>query len=82
MLRKVVFSGIQPTGFIHLGNYLGAVQNWVHLQNDPSHQDLVRYYSVVDYHSITQKFVGVNIEESEADPNDEVGLSMTLLSQE
>ena len=26
---KVVFSGIQPTGFIHLGNYLGAVKNWV-----------------------------------------------------
>ena len=54
LARRVVFSGIQPTGFIHLGNYLGAVQNWVHLQNDPEHADsLTRYFSVVDYHSLT-----------------------------
>ncbi|XP_034042893.1 tryptophan--tRNA ligase, mitochondrial [Thalassophryne amazonica] len=45
-----VFSGIQPTGVPHLGNYLGALENWVALQN--------RYpsvlYSIVDLHSITQ----------------------------
>ena len=29
---KVVFSGIQPSGVMHLGNYLGAVQNWVKIQ--------------------------------------------------
>jgi len=29
--KNVVLSGIQPSGFIHLGNYLGAVQNWVQL---------------------------------------------------
>jgi tryptophanyl-tRNA synthetase len=33
LAKNVVLSGIQPSGFIHLGNYLGAVQNWVELQN-------------------------------------------------
>ena len=45
-----VFSGIQPTGVPHLGNYLGALETWVSLQD--------RYpsvlYSIVDLHSITQ----------------------------
>ena len=45
-----VFSGIQPTGSLHLGNYLGAIQNWVGLQDKP---DLDRFYCVVDYHAIT-----------------------------
>ena len=43
-----VFSGIQPSGELHIGNYLGAVKNWVELQN--------RYeclYCIVDYHAIT-----------------------------
>ena len=33
---KRIFSGIQPTGNLHLGNYLGAIKNWVNLQNDIS----------------------------------------------
>ncbi|MEQ2161816.1 Tryptophan--tRNA ligase, mitochondrial [Goodea atripinnis] len=45
-----VFSGIQPTGVPHLGNYLGALENWVALQNQyPS-----VLYSIVDLHSITR----------------------------
>uniref|UniRef100_A0A3P8VMH1 Tryptophan--tRNA ligase, mitochondrial n=1 Tax=Cynoglossus semilaevis TaxID=244447 RepID=A0A3P8VMH1_CYNSE len=45
-----VFSGIQPTGVPHLGNYLGALENWVALQDQyPS-----VLYSIVDLHSITQ----------------------------
>lgn len=60
-LRGIVLSGIQPSGFIHLGNYLGAVQNWVKLQE---HETInTRLYSVVDYHSITQKYVGMTEEE-------------------
>ena len=43
-----IFSGIQPTGNLHLGNYLGAVRNWVRLQND--YQCL---YCLVDLHAIT-----------------------------
>ena len=31
---KTVFSGIQPTGKVHLGNLLGAINNWVHLSNE------------------------------------------------
>jgi tryptophanyl-tRNA synthetase len=43
-----IFSGIQPTGIPHLGNYLGAIRNWVALQND---HDCI--YCVVDMHAIT-----------------------------
>ena len=56
LAKKIVFSGIQPSGFIHLGNYLGAVQNWVKLQADSEVAEAL--FSVVDYHSITQKYVG------------------------
>lgn len=61
LARKVVLSGIQPTGFIHLGNYLGAVQNWVKIQGDPSVNQ--NYFCVVDYHAITQKYIGVDLPE-------------------
>ncbi len=44
-----IFSGIQPTGIPHLGNYLGAVRNWVALQDD--HECI---YCVVDLHALTQ----------------------------
>ena len=46
-----VFSGIQPSGELHIGNYLGAVQNWVKLQLQ--HECL---FSVVDLHAITQPY--------------------------
>ena len=49
---KVVFSGIQPTGVPHLGNYLGALQQWVKLQDEASH-DTKLIYSIVDLHAIT-----------------------------
>src|ERR671915_1519069 len=43
-----IFSGIQPSGELHIGNYLGAVKNWVHLQKvHPS------IFCIVDYHAIT-----------------------------
>ncbi|MBO4897491.1 MAG: tryptophan--tRNA ligase [Clostridia bacterium] len=47
-MRKRVFSGIQPTGCITLGNYIGAVKNWIELQKE---YDCI--FSVVDMHSIT-----------------------------
>jgi tryptophanyl-tRNA synthetase len=46
-----VFSGIQPSGELHIGNYLGAVQNWVQLQSQ--HECL---FCVVDLHAITQPY--------------------------
>jgi tryptophanyl-tRNA synthetase len=48
MTRKTVFSGLQPTGNIHIGNYLGALRNWVALQ-----EDFDCIYCVVDLHAIT-----------------------------
>ena len=43
--KPVVFSGIQPTGVMTLGNYLGALKNWVKLQDDYD-----CYYCIVDMH--------------------------------
>ena len=45
---KRVFSGVQPTGNIHIGNYLGALKQFIELQED--HQCI---YCIVDMHSIT-----------------------------
>ncbi|KAF2086989.1 tryptophanyl-tRNA synthetase [Saccharata proteae CBS 121410] len=49
---QVIFSGIQPTGRPHLGNYLGALQQWVKLQNEAA-PDTTLIYSIVDLHAIT-----------------------------
>jgi tryptophanyl-tRNA synthetase len=46
--RQVVMSGIRPTGFLHLGNYFGAVKNYVRLQNE-----FECYFMVADLHSLT-----------------------------
>jgi tryptophanyl-tRNA synthetase len=48
---KTVLSAIQPTGDMHLGNYFGAVQNWVHLQ-----ESYRCFYGVVDYHAMTMPY--------------------------
>jgi len=47
-MKKRVFSGIQPTGTLHVGNYFGAVRNWAAMQDD---YDCV--VGIVDYHAIT-----------------------------
>ena len=51
MQRARVFSGMQPTGEAHLGNYLGALRQWVRLQDQA---DCI--YGVVDYHAITVEY--------------------------
>ena len=43
-----IFTGIQPSGELHIGNYLGAVKNWVRLQHE-----FESIISIVDYHAIT-----------------------------
>lgn len=48
--RQRILSGIQPSGLLHLGNYVGAISQWVALQDDPSNEC---YYCIVDLHSIT-----------------------------
>lgn len=47
-MNKIIFSGIQPSGLITIGNYLGAMQHFVRLQ-----QEATCYYCIVDYHAIT-----------------------------
>lgn len=47
-MKKIVFSGVKPSGNFHLGNYLGAVKNWVKMQNEYS-----CIYSIMDLHAIT-----------------------------
>ena len=51
-MSKKIFSGVQPTGNLHLGNYIGAIKNFVKLQNDDDNSCI---YCVVDLHAITVK---------------------------
>ena len=51
-MAKKIFSGVQPTGNLHLGNYLGAIKNFVELQNEKDNNCI---YCVVDLHAITLK---------------------------
>ena len=51
-MSKKIFSGVQPTGNLHLGNYLGAIKNFVELSKDSKNQCI---FCVVDLHSITTK---------------------------
>ena len=51
-MSKKIFSGVQPTGNLHLGNYLGAIKNFVDLNNDNSNECI---FCVVDLHAITVK---------------------------
>jgi len=49
--KKRVLSAVQPTGDLHLGNYFGAIQNWMHLQ-----EEYQCTFGVVDYHSMTMPY--------------------------
>jgi len=51
-MGKKIFSGVQPTGNLHLGNYLGAIKNFVDLNNDNENKCI---FCVVDLHAITVK---------------------------
>jgi tryptophanyl-tRNA synthetase len=70
-----IFSGIQPSGELHIGNYLGAVKNWVGLQ-----YEVESFICIVDYHAITQPYepedlrrrtreMGVSLLAAGIDPN-------------
>ncbi len=48
--KKIIFSGVQPSGNLHIGNYLGAILQWVELQDQYN-----CIFCVVDYHAITVK---------------------------
>ncbi len=60
-MSKKIFSGVQPTGNLHLGNYIGAIKNFVSLQNDPDNSCI---YCVVDLHAITVKQNAVELKKN------------------
>ena len=79
--EKIVFSGIQPTGELHFGNYFGAVKNWVALQNGGEYKCV---YCVVDLHAMTMPYdpailkkntegMYTDLLASGLDPNKEIG---------
>lgn len=60
ILTNRVLSGVQPTGSLHLGNYLGAIRQWVDFQNEGDEEDedgniikTENFFCVVDLHAIT-----------------------------
>ena len=61
-MNKRLFSGIQPSGELHLGNWLGAVRNWVELQ-----QEYEAIICIVDYHAITQPYDAAELPERTLD---------------
>jgi tryptophanyl-tRNA synthetase len=64
-----IFSGIQPSGSLHIGNYLGAVKNWVDLQHKYE-----SFFCVVDYHAITLPYEPADLRRRTAD------MAMSLLA--
>lgn len=50
-MKKIIVSGIQPSGPLHIGNYLGALRYWKQLQDDPKNQC---YFFIADLHALTQ----------------------------
>lgn len=61
--KKVIVSGMRPSGRMHLGNYIGALQNWIHLQ-----QEYRCYYFIADWHALTTGYEeSAGIKESSLD---------------
>ena len=86
-MGKKIFSGVQPTGNLHLGNYIGAIKNFVNLQNETGNECI---YCVVDLHAITvkqdPKILKANIRETTAtflasgiDPNKSIIFNQSLV---
>ena len=87
-MGKKIFSGVQPTGNLHLGNYLGAIKNFVELNNDNANECI---FCVVDLHAITvkqdPKELKKNIRETTAtfiasgiDPNKSIIFNQSMVS--
>ena len=59
-----IVSGIQPTGNLHLGNYLGAIRNWVKMQDEIAAQGGTALYFLADLHAISQPHVPAELREN------------------
>jgi tryptophanyl-tRNA synthetase len=87
-MKKKIFTGVQPTGNLHLGNYLGAIKNFVELQDQNENECI---FCVVDLHAITvkqdPKKLKKNIRETAAtfiasgiDPNNNIIFNQSMVS--
>ena len=87
-MGKKIFSGVQPTGNLHLGNYLGAIKNFVELQSEKENECI---FCVVDLHAITvkqdPKELKKNIRETAAtfiasgiDPNNNIIFNQSMVA--
>lgn len=56
-MKKIILSGMRPTGKLHIGHYVGALENWIKLQND-----FQNYHLIADYHVLTTSLDTSNIE--------------------
>jgi len=62
MSKKIILSGMRPTGKCHIGQYVGALENWVKLQNDYN-----SYHFIADYHALTTNLETKNIYQNTID---------------
>ena len=67
MNKETIFSGVQPSGRVHIGNYLGALANFVTLQNSGNYDC---FFTLVDYHSISEDY----------EPKQKRGMTLDLLA--
>jgi tryptophanyl-tRNA synthetase len=51
-MKKTLLSGVKPTGRPHIGNYFGAMKQFVDLQNAPAHADAEKFFMIADYHGL------------------------------
>lgn len=70
-MKDIIVSGIQPTGELHLGNYLGAARQYLDLQNDKSKKC---FFFIADYHSLTENY------DAKAKPGQILNLAKDLLA--
>lgn len=63
MKKKRILSGMRPTGKLHLGHYVGALENWIKLQNE----DYENYHLIADYHVLTTNLDTKNIYQDSID---------------
>lgn len=53
-MKQIIVSGIQPSGKLHIGNYVGAIQQWLKLQDDPAYDC---FFFIADYHSLSGEYI-------------------------
>lgn len=60
--KKIILSGMRPTGSLHIGHYVGALENWVSLQDDYQN-----YHLIADYHTLTTSLDTTNVYKDSVD---------------